>query len=1084
MSINGKDHSERVMGTLSKAFSIDEILSSNFVAASGGKSSADKAALQLSSWCKSSTNGDWNLFAERLKKDNIQVVDCLARFANASLLNEDASSAEWFDDAKWIFAALNNPQLPNMDELLDLSRPSAFQDLFLNIILAANNEMCDAVRGDALLRVDISALKDLNHSLLSQIIDLVSPILYIKFVDHLKTFSLDGKLLPSDADIDTTHYVNFIKAMQEGGLIQILNEKPVMLRLIATVVRQWIDTTANLINRLDVDLAQIQKDLCEGVKLTKVCAIQGGLSDAHNSGHTVKILTFDNGAKVVYKPRDVRLEVEMFNFVEHLNTLNPPVQLRAAKTLAGDGYGWMEFIEHNSCNSEEDIKLFYERSGAWLFIFYLFAGSDMHFENIIASCSDPVPIDLEMILQPSHPHLEFKEDSTSGTYLAKRKISDSVLSIGMLPAYVRMQDNKIYDWSGVNAHNRITFSFGWKNVNTNGMRWIQTEKLTETFPNIPHLNSQYAEFGKFLPEFINGFENYATFLLNKKDSSDVDYLLDQFSGLPIRILPRTTRFYYMLVERLKEHENMGDGITWSAQADFVTRLSEWDVKKDWMWPLHIGERFALLHLNIPYFTSLSNGYEISDIYGNSVTGSRQSGLDRSKERWFNLSPEEIAWQAKMIQLSTLFLPGATKLNRLTDDKNTTKILGSNEKQILTQDDLREELHAIYEQINALAFKGEGSANWIGLVWPANSEVGQLEPLGPILYDGVGGIALFLAAYYKEFNDENARVLCLNAIAEIREKINGPTATIQARFLGLGGACGLGSVVYWLSTIGSFLDDQSITDDAILASQLFTVELISADRQLDVLLGSAGGILSLLALYRKTNSKEVLNRAIECGEHLLSTPRVGKEGFQSWVGFGLGSAPVNGMSHGAAGFAYALSALAEASGRKDFSVAAMECIALEGASYNSKEDYWPDLRQGLNDEPSLCSWCNGATGIGLARIGSMRFGLNQDDLHQDIQRAISRATETWPQRRDSLCCGSLGSIEFLKEAAKLFEDTKIKSLAEKRLIDVLAARKRNGDYDWQIDGSEWNLGFFKGISGVGYTLLRHLNPSLPNVLIWE
>ena len=1084
MSTISKDHSKEVIDALSKAFSIDEILSSHFVTSSGGKSSADKAALQLSAWCKASTSGDWNLFAERLKKDNIQMADCLARFSNASVLNEHSSSAQWFEDAKWIYAALSNSPPSNMDNLLDCSRPSAFQELFLNIISRANNERFGAVNENSLSCFDISALKDLNHSLLNQISDLVSPALYEKFVHYLKTFSLDGKLLPSDADVDATHYVNFISEMQAGGLIQLLKEKPVMLRLLATVVRQWTDSTAKLINRLAVDLSKIENNLCEGLALNKVHSIQGGLSDAHNSGYSVQILTFDNGTKVVYKPRDVRLDAEMFNFVGHLNTLNPPVQLRAAKTIASDGYGWVEFIEHTSCNSKEDLKLFYERSGAWLFIFYLFAGSDMHYENMIASGPDPVPIDLEMILQPLNPHLEFKEDPTSGDYLAKRKIADSVLSISMLPAYVRMQDNKLYDHSAVNAHNRTTFSFGWKNVNTNGMRWVQTERLTETFPNIPHINSEYAEFGKFLPEFIHSFESYATFLLNKKDSLDMNSLLDKFSGLPVRILARTTRFYYMLVERLKEHENMSDGISWSAQADFVTRLSEWDSKKDWVWPLQAGERFALLQLNIPYFNCLSNSIEISDIYGNSVIGSPQSGLDRSKNRWLNLSPKEIAWQVEMIKLSTLFLPHEKKLSGLSEDKKLKRTLDFRINQTLTKDDLREELHNIYEQINSLAYKGENSASWISMVWPANSDIGQLEPLGPTLYDGAGGIALFLAAYYQEFKDENAKALCLNAIAEIRKKINGPTATIQARFHGLGAASGLGSIVYLLSTIGSLLDNQSITDDAMLASQLFTDELISIDRKLDVMVGSAGGILSLLALYRKTNSQEVLNRAIRCGDHLLSMPRVGKSGYQSWVSFGLGKDPIIGMSHGAAGFAYALSALAEASGKKEFAAAAMECLAFEDANYNSEEQYWPDLRKDLNDEPVLCSWCHGATGIGLARLGSLRFGLNREDLHEDIQRAISYATKNWPIRRDSLCCGSLGLIEFLSEAGILFENAKIKSLAENRLFDVIAARKRNGDYDWQVDGSQWNLGFFKGISGVGYTILRHFNPSLPNVLIWE
>jgi hypothetical protein len=31
---------------------------------------------------------------------------------------------------------------------------------------------------------------------------------------------------------------------------------------------------------------------------------------------------------------------------------------------------------------------------------------------------------------------------------------------------------------------------------------------------------------------------------------------------------------------------------------------------------------------------------------------------------------------------------------------------------------------------------------------------------------------------------------------------------------------------------------------------------------------------------------------------------------------------------------------------------------------------------------------------------------------------------------------------------------------------------------------FNLGLFRGIAGVGHTVLRRIEPSLPNVLIWE
>ncbi len=122
-----------------------------------------------------------------------------------------------------------------------------------------------------------------------------------------------------------------------------------------------------------------------------------------------------------------------------------------------------------------------------------------------------------------------------------------------------------------------------------------------------------------------------------------------------------------------------------------------------------------------------------------------------------------------------------------------------------------------------------------------------------------------------------------------------------------------------------------------------------------------------------------------------------------------------MSHGAAGFAYALASLAAATGREEFAQAASECIAYENSSYDAERHNWPDLRAG--GEPSWPSqWCHGAPGIGLARIATTRLR-GMDDARSDNgypqrRRGVERG---WPARVDTLCCGTLGSIEFFCEA---------------------------------------------------------------------
>ena len=101
-------------------------------------------------------------------------------------------------------------------------------------------------------------------------------------------------------------------------------------------------------------------------------------------------------------------------------------------------------------------------------------------------------------------------------------------------------------------------------------------------------------------------------------------------------------------------------------------------------------------------------------------------------------------------------------------------------------------------------------------------------------------------------------------------------------LKLGGGTGLGSIIYALAVMSKCLCDDRLLADAQVVAALITDDLIAADRQLDVMGGSAGAILGLLRLYRDSHSGDVLARATRCGEHLLGQRRVGPEGTSQLV----------------------------------------------------------------------------------------------------------------------------------------------------------------------------------------------------------
>jgi lantibiotic modifying enzyme len=229
---------------------------------------------------------------------------------------------------------------------------------------------------------------------------------------------------------------------------------------------------------------------------------------------------------------------------------------------------------------------------------------------------------------------------------------------------------------------------------------------------------------------------------------------------------------------------------------------------------------------------------------------------------------------------------------------------------------------------------------------------------------------------------------------------------------------------------------------------------------------------------------VLVRATRCAEHLIEQRRVGPNSRRSRHRQGLGGQLLNGMSHGAAGIAYALGSVSAATGREEFARVALECIAQENSNYDPERNNWPDLRSPAA-RAWRCQWCHGAPGIGLARIAmANRGGTDPKILEPDIRNALKGVERGWPSRVDTLCCGTLGSVEFLCEAGSALGRSDLRELASRRLMSVLERASSTGDYRWNAGKRRFNLGLFRGLAGVGYTLLRRVDDSLPNVLIWE
>src|ERR1035437_5958803 len=470
-----------------RAATIDELLSDAFEASPGQKADADVAARRLSAWCRSCASGDWTLFSRRLARDGLTFDQVLPSLSTVRR-NPDVPLPSWVSDAQWIEVALRSPVNEGIIELFHTAgEPQAFEHLLAPVVESAQKLLWSGLPPDAARNLTETGAASLGCSLIQRLSDLSAPAFYSCFASSIAV----------GVDSGSTRYNQFVAEMRDSGLRRLFETKPVLLRLIASVTRQWIETTQEFITRLHADLPRIREQLLCTPAESLVTHVAGGLGGLHNFGHSVQLVRFADGSRILYKPKDLRLDSLWASVVERLNASSPPIDLRAARVLAGEGYGWSEFIDYTECSDRRGFESFFRRGGAWLCMFHIFVGCDMHEENMIAAADHPVPIDLEMILQAAETGDETAIAETYAFELARRKIADSVIMTGLLPSYDRSPENMVFAHGGLLNHQSQTTERCWENINTDSMKRGQNQKTEIGFKNIPGFYGEQARLGDF-----------------------------------------------------------------------------------------------------------------------------------------------------------------------------------------------------------------------------------------------------------------------------------------------------------------------------------------------------------------------------------------------------------------------------------------------------------------------------------------------------------------------------------------------------------------------------------------------------------
>jgi len=894
-------------------------------------------------------------------------------------------------------------------------------------------------------------------------------------------------------------FESFIGSLADPVVAQrIFAEYPVLARSLTETIDRRVDAGLELLERLSRDWPEIRSRLCGSGDPGKLTELSLGMGDTHRGGRTVAVMSFssansaDAGAsgssdfKLVYKPRSLAVEVHFQELLAWLNERGEHPPFRLTHVIDRGEYGWVEFIVTAACETPNEVKRFYHRQGAYLALLYGLEATDFHGENLIASGEHPILIDLESLF---HAREKIEPRSESKAVAAARNaIADSVLRIGLLPVRIWGDDeNDGIDVSGLGrAEGQISPNPApyWENGGTDEMRLERKRMPIHASRNRPVFEGRPLSALDYAEDILDGFTGMYRMLLRHRDEL-ISGPLAAFGEDETRCILRPTMIYgWMLSESF--HPDL--------QRDALDRDRFFD--RMWLAVEHRPELrravpFELCDLrggDVPLFTSRPASRDLFASRRQRIEGFfERSGLELVESKLRSLSVEDSERQLWFIRAS---------LSSLAEDMKPAgelPLLSLVARRTISKARLIEAARDIGDRLEMMAYRGDDDALWLGLTFNAKKHSERhwaLTPIGVDLYDGLPGIALFLAHLGRITGGCRYTDLAQAAVVSMRRQTENGKRGIPS----LGAFSGLGGIIYAFTHLADLLNHPELLDEAESLIERVP-QLLKQDRIFDILGGAAGCLTALLGLRRRRQSERALNAAVECGEHLLANVKQMDRG-AAWHVDDFAKAPLTGFSHGATGVAYALLELFAETGDERFRRTALEALEYERGLYSVELANWPDLRDVKNSDGSrketgesgegprfTWAWCHGAAGAALGRIKILSI-CNDEALLAEAEAATRSTLRYGMGGNHSLCHGSLGNLETLLLASEAFADRRLAA----RVSQLASAIVGSFEFHGWVCGNPMNVespGLMTGLAGIGYQLLRLAEPrAVPSVLSLE
>jgi len=900
--------------------------------------------------------------------------------------------------------------------------------------------------------------------------------LKISLMDELSKISSQSLL--EQMSLYGLNYENFIEETKKENYKTFFSEYSYLSRLIFTRGLFWVKNTNKFLGSLNNDY----EDILEKIKVESFVVenITSNLSETHNLGQNVMVIETNNQRKFLYKQRSTDVEEKFFDLIEYLNT-NLTIKQYVPWLINKEDRSWVEYIDFKESKSVEDVRNYYKRCGYFLSLFYVLGTTDLHSENIIASGEFLIFIDLETLITPqtllNNKNLNKLNDYIDDNY------GLSVSRVGILPQWLMGPDTTIYSNSAIGGSKTdIRYpAITWQNINKDSMSYEYEELPAKEDKNSVIYNNEVQPPFNYLKEITFGFNYCYDFLMKNKNNREFLDKIKKLSNTKVRFVFRATKVYTLLVEYLNHPDYMKGGVARSIEFEILAKGLLLDTSKKYIfWDVFDDELKHIQVNDVPHYICNTSELGLHSIYGRIYEKAFQyRGMDKVLSNMQKLNLKDKEFQLQIIKNSIC--------TDLLSEKNDRFL--TNRRNNLTKVD-RKEINRIVIDVGDKIIKSkieiDNRCTWVSYVSNIVSHTYGYKPVGLDIANGNMGIAIFLAALYKYTKNDlylEQIKLTVNPIIDVLKK-DWATMEFVSRFE-TGITTGVGSIIYGFTKIFEFTDDKKYLGYALKFSKIVSKKDIEKAHRQDVVSGNAGLLLSYIKLYEITGGKNIKKLINYISNHLVEIG-FDKDKFLNWDY--QQDKKLVGFSHGSSGVLYALSrALPYLKDKKQVIEKLVSIIEYERSFYEPNENNWYDFRF---EEPNInaVSWCHGGLGIGMSRLELLKNHLLTNSVKRDIEDSINKIFDTQEHFLDTVCCGNGGRIDYMLELQNLnLNDEKTDTYLESIINKVVDRYKTYHDFRYfsKFNTEELNVGFFQGISGIGYELIRYLSPKdFPSVLLFK